>query len=94
MKNHGKSKGVYLQKKSQLLIVLEYQSCYQSNAKTQPSYLMVSYEKINIWIFMNFNNNIKNECKIAEKSRGILTKLLISHLFIALEYQTCYQSNA
>ena len=43
---------------------------------------------------MNLYANTRNECKIAEKSRGILTKLLISQLQIALEYQTCYQSNA
>ena len=43
---------------------------------------------------MNFNEIIGNEWKIEEKIRGILTKLLVSKLLIALEHQTWYQSNA
>ena len=42
---------------------------------------------------MNFNENIRNDEKNAEKSRGyaykiriMLTKLIVSHLLIALEY--------
>ena len=33
---------------------------------------------------MHFNENIKNELNIQEKSRDILTKLLISELLVAL----------
>ena len=54
---------------------------------------MVGYEKKTFWIFMHFNENIRNDEKIAEKSRGyaykirvMLTKLIISHLLIVLEY--------
>ena len=32
--------------------------------------------------------------KFAEKPRGILAKLLIYHLIVALEYHTGYHSNA
>ena len=44
---------------SQLLIALEYQTLYQSNAKTKPSYHMGRYEKNLICIFMKFKENIK-----------------------------------
>ena len=43
---------------------------------------------------MNFNENIRNEWKIAENGKDILPKLSISHLFITQEYQTGHQSNA
>ena len=35
---------------------------------------------------MNFNENIRKKRKTAEKSRGILTKLLMSQLLIVLEF--------
>ena len=44
---------------------------------------------------MNFHENIRNDWKKVEKNQwGLVTKLLVSHLLIALEYQTIYQSNA
>ena len=45
---------------SQLLIALEYQTCYQSNARKNHSHLIVKYEMNLMRIFMNFNLNIKN----------------------------------
>ena len=48
---------------------------------------MVGYEKKTFWIFMNFNENIRNDEKKLQKNQGgLLTKLIISHLLIALEY--------
>ena len=35
---------------------------------------MVGYEKTTFWIFMNFNENIRNDKKIAEKSKGYAYK--------------------
>ena len=43
-----------------LLIALEYATLYQSNAQPQYFYLMVSYEKDLLRIFMNINENIRN----------------------------------
>ena len=43
---------------------------------------------------MHFNENIRNELKIKEKSRGILTKLLISQLLIALYFYIGYKMKA
>ena len=37
----------------------------------------------------DFYEHIRNEWKIMKKSRGVLSKLLISQLLRALEYQTC-----
>ena len=42
---------------------------------------MVGYEERFIWIFMNLNDNIGNECKIAEKSRGYTYQ--IAHISVA-----------
>ena len=48
--------------------------------------LYVDMKKKTFWIFMNFDENIRNDKKKnAEKSRGMLTKLIISHLLIAVE---------
>ena len=55
---------------AQLLIAIVYQTLYQSNAKTIYSYLMVGYEMNLIRIFPNINENISNELKIVENSRG------------------------
>ena len=43
---------------------------------------------------MNINENMRNERKIGENSRGVPKKLLIFQLVIALENQTWYQTNA
>ena len=43
---------------SQLLIALEYQTCYQSNARTKYSHLIVKYENNLICKFMDFNKEI------------------------------------
>ena len=43
---------------------------------------------------MNFNNIIRNEGKIVEKSRDAFTKLLISQLLSVLECQTWFLINA
>ena len=43
---------------------------------------------------MNFNNSIRNEGKIVEKSRDAFTKLLISQLLSVLECQTWFLINA
>ena len=40
---------------------IEYQTSYQSNARTTYSHLIVKCEKNLICIFMNFNKNIRNE---------------------------------
>ena len=38
---------------------------------------------------MNFNENIRNDEKKSQKNQGVmLTKLIISRLFIAIEYLT------
>ena len=37
---------------SQLLIVLEYQTCYQRNARTKYSHLIVKYENYLICIYI------------------------------------------
>ena len=47
-----------------------------------------------ILIFMIIKENIRNHRKITEKLRGIPTKLLISQLLIATEYQTWLRNNA
>ena len=47
-----------------------------------------------ISIFMNINENIKNERKIVETLRGVLTKLPISQLLTTLKYQSWYYINA
>ena len=83
-----KNQGVILTKLliSHSIIALEYQTWYQSKTKTQCSHHMGGYKRNQIWKFIN----LKKILEINEKS----TKLLISHLAIALEYQTWYQSNA
>ena len=43
---------------------------------------------------MNINENMRNERKIGEKSRGVHRKCLIFQLVIALESQTWYQTDA
>ena len=43
---------------------------------------------------MIFNENIEPYEQTAEKSMDPLPKLLISHLLVALEYQTSYHYNA
>ena len=43
---------------------------------------------------MNINENMRNERKIREKSRGVPRKFLIFQLVIALESQTWYQTEA
>ena len=45
---------------SHLLIALDYQTLYQSNAKTWYSYLMVGIERNLNRKFMNLNENIRN----------------------------------
>ena len=42
---------------SQLLISLEYQTCYQNNAMTKYSHIIVKHEKNLICLFMNINEN-------------------------------------
>ena len=59
----------------QLLIVLEYQTIHQSNARTKYSHRIVKYEKNLICIFMNFNENVRNKRKIAEKIRECSYKI-------------------
>ena len=79
---------------SQLLFALEYLTWYQSKGKAWYFCLMDGYENNLIWTFINLNRNNRNEWKITEKSKQNTYKLLIAQLFIALEYQTWYQSNA
>ena len=43
---------------------------------------------------MNINENMRNERKIQEKSRGVPRRILIFQLVIALESQTWYQTEA
>ena len=43
---------------------------------------------------MNINENMRNERKIREKSRGVPRKFLIFQLVIASESQTWYQTEA
>ena len=43
---------------------------------------------------MNINENMRNERKIGEKSRGVPIKFHIFQLVIALENQTWYQTDA
>ena len=43
---------------------------------------------------MHINENIRNERKIVDKSRGVLTKLPISQLLTIVEYQNWYYINA
>ena len=45
---------------SQLFIIRLYQTWHQNNAQTFYSYLVVEYEKYLIWLFMTFNENIRN----------------------------------
>ena len=55
---------------------------------------MGGYKRNLIGLFLNFNEKLEINEKIVEKQGVIHTKLLISHLIIALEYQVEYQSNA
>ena len=43
--------------------------------------LWLDMKKKTFWIFMNFNENIRNDEKIAEKSRGYAYK--INHISLA-----------
>ena len=43
------------------------------------------------WMFMK---TIEMNKKVQKNQKAILTKLLVFHLIIALEYQTWYHSNA
>ena len=53
---------------SHLINTLEYTTYYQSNAKTEHSYLMDTYENKFIRILINLYEIIINQRKIAEKS--------------------------
>ena len=56
---------------SQLLIALEYQACYQSNAKTKYSHLIVKFEKNLLCIFMTFMKTLEYEK--SQKNQGVHT---------------------
>ena len=43
------------------LIALEYQPCYQSNARIKYSHRVVKYKKNLICIFINLNENIRTK---------------------------------
>ena len=47
----------------QLPIAIEYQTCYQINAKVDSIYIMIRCANYLIIIFMNINENIRNERK-------------------------------
>ena len=53
----------------QLPLALEYQTWNQIYAKLQQFYLMIKYANYLIIIFMNINENIRNE-RISEKNGG------------------------
>ena len=63
---------------------------YRIDAKTQSVYEMFQHANNSIGIFMNINENIRNYRKIAEILRSIPTKLHISQMLVALNYQTCF----
>ena len=77
-----------------MLIALEYQILYQMNAKTLYYFKIFRYAKDLNLMFININENMTNQTKLAKKLRGIPTNLLISQMLIALEYQTCFQMYA
>ena len=72
MKNHWKNQEVILTKLliSHLIIPLEYLTWYQIIAKTLYSHLMAGYKRNLIWLFVNFNENIKNKWKYFGKIKG------------------------
>ena len=47
----------------QLVIALERQTWYQTKAKTPTFYLLIRYANYLVVIFMNINENIRNERK-------------------------------
>ena len=47
----------------QLPIAIEYQTLYEINAKVEPIYIMIRYANYLIILFMNINENIRNERK-------------------------------
>ena len=71
----------------QLPIALEYQTWNQIYAKVQPFYLMIKYTKYLIIIFININENIRNE-RNHRKNGGVSTKLLLSQLPLITNFQT------
>ena len=50
--------------------------------------MMVAYANYLFQIFMNVHENDRNEEKVQKNQGALLTKLLVFHLIIALEYQT------
>ena len=67
---------------SQLLVVLNCQTWFEIDAKTQFLNPVVQYTNDLILLFMNIIWNIRNNRKNAEKLRGTHVKLLISQLLV------------
>ena len=62
----------------QLPIAIKYQTWYQINAKVEPIYIMIRYANYLIIIFMNINENIRNERKSKNKMGVIYKTTVIS----------------
>ena len=56
--------------KCQLLIFLDFQTCYQIKVETLHANPVVLYTNYLICIFMNINENIRNKSKILETLKG------------------------
>ena len=61
----------------QLVIALESLTCYQKDAKVQTFYLLIRYANFLIIIFMNINENIRNERK---SWKTLMRAFLNSHI--------------
>ena len=59
---------------SQQQLILQLLTWDQISRKTKHIYMMVRYAYYLIYIFINFNENIRNEWKIVKKSRGCAYK--------------------
>ena len=66
-------------------IATHYATLKNGGARTV--YLVDRYANYLISIFMNINENLRNERKILKESRGVTTKLQVSHLLCVLVYQ-------
>ena len=90
------NQGVYLLNYSYLSCVMPYSTKLNIKVMLKHDFLnnICRYEKGLICLFIDVNENIRNEWKIADKSRCVLTKLLICQTIKAIEYLTLFQFNA
>ena len=73
-----------------LFIIPDYESWYQIKVETLQNDQLNRYTNYLICILMNINENIPNERKLAEKLRGIPTKLPLHQLLNILSYKIWY----